>query len=137
MVCFFNMVLTDQQLESVIQAAASLPPNSKACKDLSRILIKPLWNELQHPPLAYLGDEFKYRQSDGSNNNIMYPRLGAAGSSYARSVTPQTLAPSVLPAAGLVFDAIFAREDQARDHPNQISSVLFYLASIITHGKLA
>jgi hypothetical protein len=137
MLCFFDMVLTDKQLESVIQAAASLPPNSKACKDLSRVLIKPLWNELQHPPLAYLGDEFKYRKSDGSNNNIMYPRLGAAGSPYARSVTPETLAPSVLPDAGLVFETIFAREDQARDHPNQISSFLFYLASIITHGKLA
>ena len=65
----------------------------------------------------------------------MYPRLGAAGSCYARTVTPETLAPSVLPDAELVFETIFAREDQARKHPNEISSVLFYLASIIIHGK--
>ncbi len=130
------MVLTERQLESLIHTAATLPPNSKACKDLTGILIKPLWNELRHPPLAYLGDEFKYRKSDGSNNNIMYPQLGQAGSSYARTVTPETLAPSVLPDAGLIFDTIFARDDQQRDHPTQLTSVLFYLASIIIHGKL-
>ena len=130
------MVLTRWQLEAFIQAAASLPPTSEARKDLSRTLIKPLWNDLQHPPLAYLGDDFQYRKSDGSNNNIMYPQLGAAGSSYARTVTPQTLAPCVLPDAGLIFDTIFAREDQPRDHPNQISSVFFYLASVIIHGRI-
>jgi hypothetical protein len=132
-----RMPLTEQQLESIIQTAASLPPNSKACKDLSGILIKPLWEDLHHPPLSYLGDKYRYRKSDGSNNNILYPHLGKAGSSYARTVTPQTLAPSVLPDAGLIFDTIFAREDQGRPHPNQISSVLFYLASILIHGKLA
>lgn len=73
--------------------------------------------------------------SDGSNNNIMYPRLGAAGSYYARTVMPETLAPSVLPDAELVFETIFAREGETRKHPNEISSVLFYLASIIIHGK--
>lgn len=130
------MVLTEQQLESLIQAAASLPLKSKASKDLSGLLLKPLWNDLQHPPIAYVGNEYKYRKGDGSNNNIMYPHLGKAGSSYARTVTPQTLAPSVLPDAGLIFDTIFAREDQAREHPTQLSSVLFYFASIIIHGKL-
>lgn len=95
-------------------------------------LVKPLWNDLQHPPLSYVGDEYRYRKSDGSNNNIMYPHLGAAGSSYARTVTPQTLTPAVRPDAGLLFDVIFKR-DQPVKHPAQISSVLFYLASIITH----
>jgi hypothetical protein len=128
--------LTKQQLESIIQAAASLPTDSKACKDLSGLLIKPLWNDLHHPPLCYLGNEFKYRKSDGSNNNFMYPHMGAAGSPYARTVTPQTLAPSVLPDAGLVFDTIFARGERPKKHPNHVSSFLFYLASIITHGKL-
>ncbi|KAF7505932.1 hypothetical protein GJ744_012374 [Endocarpon pusillum] len=120
-------------LEAIIQAAASIPPNTKACKDVGGVLIKPLWNDLQHPPLTYLGDDFKYRKSDGSNNNFMYPRLGAAGSCYARTVTPETLAPSVLPDADLVFETIFAREGETRNHPNEISSVLFYLATIITH----
>lgn len=131
-----NMKLTERQLEAIIQAAVSFPPKSRACQELSGLLIKPLWNDLHHPPLAYLGDEFKYRKSDGSNNNIMYPRMGAAGSPYARSVTPKTLAPSVLPDPGLIFDTIFARGERPNEHPSRISSVLFYLASIITHGRL-
>jgi hypothetical protein len=130
------MALTEQQIEAIIQAAASLPPKSSLCKEFAGRLTKPLWNDLQHPPLSYLGNDYKYRKSDGSNNNIMYPHLGAAGSQYARTVTPQTLAPSVLPDAGLLFDTIFARQDQANEHPSQISSVLFYLATIVTHGKL-
>lgn len=35
----------------------------------------------------------------------MYPRLGAAGSHYARSVTPQHKRLSVLPDPGLIFDS--------------------------------
>lgn len=39
-----------------------------------------------------------------------------------------------LPDPGLIFDSIFARKDENREpHPNRISSVLFYLASIIIH----
>lgn len=128
------VVLTEKQIEAIIQAAASLPPKSSLCKEFAGRMTKPLWNDLHHPPLSYLGNESKYRKSDGSNNNIMYPHLGAAGSPYARTVTPQTLAPSVLPDAGLLFETIFARGDDANEHPNKVSSVLFYLASIITHG---
>ena len=115
---------------------SSLPVDSKPSKDLSSALVKPLWNDLHHPPLSYLGDEYKYRQADGSNNNIMYPHLGAAGSSYARTVTPQTLTPAVKPDPSLLFDTIFARQEKIKEHPTEISSVLFYLASIITHGTV-
>jgi hypothetical protein len=129
-------VLTERQLESIIQAATSLPPKSKACNESGGLLAEALWNEVCHPPLSYLGDDYKYRKSDGSNNNIMYPHVGAAGSSYARTVTPQTLASSIRPDAGLLFDTIFARGERPNEHPNQISSVLFYLASIITLGEI-
>ena len=74
-----------------------------------------------------------YRQADGSNNNIMYPHLGAAGSYYARTVKPQTLQPGVLPDPGVIFDSVFARREEAREHPNKISSMLFYWATIIIH----
>lgn len=36
----------------------------------------------------------------------MYPELGAAGSFYARSVTPQTPLPAVLPDASTIFDGL-------------------------------
>lgn len=37
----------------------------------------------------------------------MYPRLGAAGSSYARSVMPKTALPRVLPDPSTIFDGLF------------------------------
>jgi hypothetical protein len=65
----------------------------------------------------------------------MYPQLGAANTAYARSVFPGTLQPGALPDPGLIFDSIFARKDY-RQHPNNVSSVMFLWASIIIHGKL-
>ncbi len=120
-------------MEKIIQLAASLPPGSKSLDELTSQFIKLLWETLEHPPLSYQGDEYKYRTADGSNNNILYPHLGKAGSYYARTVTPQTLKPGVLPDPGVIFDAIFARGEEPREHPNKISSMLFYLATIIIH----
>lgn len=71
--------------------------------------------------------------ADGSNNNVMYPQLGSAASPYARTVTPQTLQPGVLPDPAVIFDAIFAREGEGREHPNRLSSMLFYWATIVIH----
>lgn len=56
------------QYEGIIQLAASLPNGSGLRDDLSGSFIKTLWNNLQHPPISYLGQEFKYRAADGSNN---------------------------------------------------------------------
>lgn len=39
------------------------------------------------------------------SQNIMYPHLGAAGSPYARTVTPQHPRPSVLPEPSVIFDS--------------------------------
>lgn len=122
-----------QQMEQILRLAASLPEGSQGLEDLTTRFIKLLWNNLEHPPLSMQGTEFKYRQADGSNNNVMYPHLGKAGSSYARTVTPQTLQPGVLPDPGVIFDTVFARREEAREHPNKISSMLFYMATIIIH----
>ena len=120
-------------MEQIIKLAASLPEGNQLLQDLTGQFIKLLWNTLEHPPLSYQGNEYKYRMADGSNNNIMYPHLGKAGSYYARTVTPQTLQPGVLPDPGLIFDSVFAARKERREHPNRISSMLFYLASIIIH----
>lgn len=61
-------LLTSKQIERVIQLVASLPAGSKAADDLTSQFVKTLWQDLQHPPMSYLGDEFKYRMADGSNN---------------------------------------------------------------------
>jgi len=59
---------TGIQLEKIVQFAATLPNDSELRNDLSSKFIEKLWDGLQHPPIAYLGDEFKYRKADGSNN---------------------------------------------------------------------
>lgn len=119
-------------MERVIQLVADLPGNSDLRVDLTNTFVDELWDCLQHPPVSYLGDQFTYRQADGSFNNIMYPHLGAANTPYARSVQPKTVLPGALPDPGLVFDAVFAREE-FKEHPNKVSSILFYWASLIIH----
>ena len=74
----------------------------------------------------------KFRANHDSNNTHL-PQMGAANTAYARSVPPLTIQPGALPDPGVVFDSIYARETY-RPHPNNVSSVLFYWASIIIHG---
>ncbi|KAK4694208.1 linoleate 10R-lipoxygenase, partial [Lecanoromycetidae sp. Uapishka_2] len=113
-------------MEHTIQLVSALPTTSKTRVDLTNAFIDELWNSLQHPPMSYLGNNFQYRQADGSNN------LGAANTPYARSVSPNTLSPGALPDPALIFDSVMARKD-FKPHPNKVSSVFFYWASLIIH----
>jgi len=82
----------------------------------------------------------------------MYPNLGKAGTEYARSVRQDKKLYGAKPDAGLLFDrtyicperqlllltpsiVLMARGDNFKQNPAGISSVLFYHASIIIHGK--
>lgn len=116
----------------VLMVPSSLPDTSIHRKQLTNTFVDQLYNSLQHPPLSYLGDDFKYRRADGSGNNIMYPHIGKANMPYARTVQPETVQPGALPDPGLIFDSVMARET-FRPHPNRNSSVIFYWASIIIH----
>ncbi|KAL4935916.1 hypothetical protein BDV06DRAFT_217065 [Aspergillus oleicola] len=120
-------------IENVIQVASSLPNSSGLRTKITDAFVASLWNNVQHPPLSYMGDEFRYRQADGSFNNIMAPHLGASGSHYARLVTPKHPRPAVLPDPGLIFDTFFARKGPAKEHPANISSNLFYFATVVQH----
>ncbi|KAF2090084.1 hypothetical protein K490DRAFT_71754 [Saccharata proteae CBS 121410] len=119
-------------MEHLIRTAAKLPDESKLSEDITSAFLTQLWNDLQHPPQSYLGSKYQYRQADGSYNSLVHPQLGAAGTPYARTVQPQTLQPTALPDAGVVFDSLMSRKIHEK-HPNGISSMLFYLASIIIH----
>ncbi|GBF61841.1 psi-producing oxygenase A [Trichophyton mentagrophytes] len=119
-------------MERIIQLAASLPSTSKNGIALTEDLLSQLWNDLQHPPLTSVGPEYMYRTADGSYNNIFRPGVGAAGSRYAKTVQPKSVQPVNLPDPGVLFDSLMARE-RFEPHPSQISSMLFYLASIIIH----
>jgi hypothetical protein len=61
-------VADPKQYEGIIQLAASLPNDSDIRDNLGAIFIKKLWYSLEHPPMSYLGDDFRYRKADGSNN---------------------------------------------------------------------
>lgn len=119
-------------MEKTIQLVAGLPTHSKTRVDLTNAFIDELWNSLQHPPMSYLGDKYQYRQADGSYNNVLYPHLGAANTPYARSVNPNTLSMGAQPDPGLIFDSVMARKE-FKPHPNRVSSVFFYWASLIIH----
>ncbi len=62
----------------------------------------------------------------------MWPQIGAAGTPYARTVKPKAIQSTTLPDPGVIYDSFLARKDY-KEHPIKISSVLFYLAAIITH----
>lgn len=55
-------------MERTIKLVATMPDKSKRQEVLTNAFIDQLWNSLDHPPLLYMGDEFKWRQPDGSNN---------------------------------------------------------------------
>ncbi|KAJ5635758.1 Psi-producing oxygenase A [Penicillium longicatenatum] len=119
-------------MERVIQLAAGLPSTSKNGKELTNTFLGTLWKDLQHPPISYLGRDSSYRKADGSGNNPFWPNIGAAGTPYARSVRPTIVQPVDRPDPETLFDTLLARKE-FKEHPNKISSVLFYLASIIIH----
>jgi cytochrome P450 len=127
--------LTDDKtylMEGLIRTAVALPEGSKTREAITNKFVAQLWNDLEHPPQSYLGTKHQYRSADGSNNNILLPDLGAAGTPYARTVKPSMMQTPSRPDPGVVFDSVMTKK-HAELHPNRISSMLFYLASIIIH----
>lgn len=55
-------------MERTIQIVAGLSDHSKVQEILTNNFIGQLWNSLEHPPYLYMGDEYRFRHADGSNN---------------------------------------------------------------------
>ncbi|KAL6892999.1 heme peroxidase [Trichoderma longibrachiatum] len=119
-------------MEKTIQLVARLPGSSKRQEKLTNIFIDELWYSLDHPPLLYMGDQFRFRQADGSNNNPLMPKLGAAGTPYSRSCRPGVMPLGAMPDPEAIFEGIMAR-DKFIKNPNNVSSILWYWATIIIH----
>jgi hypothetical protein len=119
-------------MEGMIRTAAALPEGSKNRDTLTHQFLKQLYNDLPHPPQSYLGAKYQFRSADGSFNSLVHPQLGAAGTPYARTVKPSMIQTPARPDPGVIFDSVMTRKHREL-HPNRISSVLFYLASIIIH----
>ncbi|KAK7740928.1 hypothetical protein SLS53_004991 [Cytospora paraplurivora] len=120
-------------VERLVQLLAKLPPQSEEVRQLSDGFIDQLWNALDHPPASSLGDKYQYRQADGSHNNISDPQLGSANKPYARLVRSTDFQDPDLPDPATIFDKLMARGDTFAPHPQGISSMLPYFATIIIH----
>ncbi|KIY63464.1 heme peroxidase, partial [Cylindrobasidium torrendii FP15055 ss-10] len=119
-------------MEHLMTFISRMKRDSPLSIDLQNQVIKLLYNDLYHPPPTYLGDNYKFRSADGSNNSISDPNLGKAGQPYARSV--QQVSPlRDLPDAGLVFDTLLQR-DKFREHPGGLSSLMFAFAALVIHS---
>ncbi|KAI1497119.1 linoleate diol synthase precursor [Biscogniauxia marginata] len=122
-------------LERIVTLLAKLPPHSREGKNLTDTFINTLWYSLEHPPPQIRTKDHRYRAADGSHNNFRTPMMGAANTPYARTTPATILQGPNFPDPELIFDSLMARGDGGsfREHPNRISSMLFYLAIIITH----
>jgi linoleate 10R-lipoxygenase len=55
-------------MERTIALVAGLPDHSRTQETLTNSFIGKLWDSLDHPPLVYMGEEYKWRRPDGSFN---------------------------------------------------------------------
>ncbi|KAG8883953.1 hypothetical protein FRB98_002734 [Tulasnella sp. 332] len=92
-----------------------------------------LWDEMLHPPLSYLSDQFQYRTADGSFNCVTTPHLGMAGTPYAKSVMAKETLLGAKPDPGDIFDLLMARDEHYQESGSGLSSMLLYHATIIIH----
>ncbi|KAI1417225.1 linoleate diol synthase precursor [Hypoxylon sp. FL1857] len=120
--------------ERIVTLLAKLPDHSREGKQATDAFINTLWDSLEHPPAQLRAKDARYREPDGSYNNLDVPSMGAANTRYARTTPAMVFQGPNLPDPGLIFDSIMNRDGKSfREHPNKISSMLFYLATIITH----
>lgn len=119
-------------LEQIVTLLASMPVSSNISRTLSDTLIKIIWGDLPHPAVSFMGSEHRFRRPDGSDNNVMNPKLGASGQPYSRNVQRMQPQQVNLPDPGTVYDLLLAR-DSFEPHPTGISSLLFNFANIIIH----
>ncbi|KAJ8518487.1 hypothetical protein ONZ45_g4459 [Pleurotus djamor] len=120
--------------EAGLGIMARLDPSSSLSMKLNDTIIGGLYDTIPHPPAAYLGPQYAWRQADGSNNSLQDPSCGQAGRPYARSVQAKNNLPRTsLPDPGLVFDTLLKKRDH-KTHPGGMSSLIFAFASIVTHS---
>ncbi|KAF4619009.1 hypothetical protein G7Y89_g14838 [Cudoniella acicularis] len=120
-------------LEHGVSMLQSLPSDSSLGQDAANGFIGMLWNDLPHPPPTKAGPTARYREHDGSGNNLWVPEMGKAGSCYARSVPPKKSQGPNLPDPELVFDLLLKRQGAFREHPSGLNRLFFSFATIVIH----
>ncbi|KAF7728139.1 hypothetical protein EC973_006654 [Apophysomyces ossiformis] len=123
----FSNAKPDDRFKDEMEALISVVSNS---------LNRALEEGIQKPFLNLLGNE--YRSADGSGNGVLCPDVGKSGSRYSRTVSSTSRLFTNLPDPDVVFDRLLKRpQDQFRPHQSNINTILFYLATVITHDLFA
>ncbi|RCH99002.1 hypothetical protein CU097_013452 [Rhizopus azygosporus] len=119
--------------EAVMEILGKLGPEySELNTVVTQPLIATFYNDLPKPYINYVGHQF--RTADGSQNSLIYPEVGRAGSNYVRTVTSSSFNNEKLPPAKEVFDRLMRRPDGTfSPHEGGVNMLLFYLAILITH----
>lgn len=120
-------------LENGVSMLQSLPLNSSLSQTVSNDFIGMLWNDLPHPPRTVAGPSARYRNHDGSGNNLWSPEIGKAGSPYSRSVPPIKPKGPNLPDPELVYDLLLKRTGPFREHPSGLNRLFFSFATVVIH----
>ncbi|KAK5128192.1 hypothetical protein LTR08_004071 [Meristemomyces frigidus] len=120
-------------LEHGVSMLQSLPLNSGLSETISNGFIDMLWHDLPHPAATLADPTTRYRQNDGSGNNLFVPEMGKAGSSYSRSVPPMRPKGPNLPDPELVFEQLLRRKGSFREHPSGLNRLFFSFATIVIH----
>ncbi|GAA5897757.1 hypothetical protein JCM8208_000252 [Rhodotorula glutinis] len=124
--------IVDNQQGVIVTVLAKLPPGAPIGTTVTNALLRVLWDDIPKPPATLVGD-YRYREADGSKNNIFLHDLGKARMPYARSVPNLHACPTQLPDQGVVWDSLLKR-DKFVAHPSGISSLLFGFAQLIVHS---
>ncbi|MCO5590220.1 hypothetical protein L7F22_044189 [Adiantum nelumboides] len=70
--------------------------------------------------------------ADGSNNNPLQPRLGAAGEPYSRTTSPMHTKGPYMPAPELVFEQLLRRREFT-PHKSGLNRFFFSFANMVIH----
>ncbi|KEP48319.1 linoleate diol synthase [Rhizoctonia solani 123E] len=113
---------------------SQIPPENPAGLRINNHLIRLLYETIPHPVATLLGED-RFRQADGSRNNIHIPAIGQAGTPYARTCQGRHPLPiPALPDSALVFDELLKSTGKRTEHPGKNSSLTFAFAAIVTHS---
>lgn len=119
-------------LENMVSYMQHAPAESEVEQKVADKFITLLWKDLPHPPVAFLGPEYRYHSADGSNNNPLQPRLGAAGEPYSRTTSPMHTKSPYMPAPELVFEQLLRRREFT-PHKSGLNRFFFSFANMVIH----
>ncbi|CAE7063912.1 unnamed protein product [Rhizoctonia solani] len=130
-----NELLDDRRglMPQAFSVLSQIPPANPAGLRINNHIIRLLYETIPHPVATLLGED-RFRQADGSRNNVHIPSIGQAGTPYTRTCQGKHPLPiPSLPDSALVYDELLKSTGKRAEHPGKNSSLTFAFAAIVTH----